>query len=159
MTLFEVRLVGLPLAIHAETQQHQDDLRREFTLIAESSDSDSVPPRLLKLTRQLRERFQEFSEGPAKKIEEALGRGEESIDLVYRVPPEVGPAAAELAKLLAEADAYCLSGQDLLTLAAPRRVVAYREWFLGEIIRQIDGGQPISWPRYVSGSSGASSLA
>ncbi len=158
-TLFEVHLVGVPVAIHAEAQEHQDNLRREFAFIAESSDPESTPPRLLRLTQRLRDRFEEFSEGPARRMEEALERGEESIDLVYRVPAEVGPAAAELARLLAEADAYCLTGNGLLTLAAPGRVVAYREWFLGELIRQTDGEEPIPWPEYVSGRPGAPTQA
>lgn len=158
-TLFDVHLVGVPVAIHAEAEEHQDSLRREFAFIAESSDPESTPPRLLRLTERLRDRFQEFSEGPARRIEEALERGEESIDLVYRVPAEVGPAAAELAKLLAEADAYCLTGNGLLTLAAPGRVVAYREWFLGELIRQTSGEKPVPWPEYSSGLPGVSSQA
>lgn len=158
-TLFDVHLVGLPVAIHAEAQEHQDSLRREFAFIAESSDPESTPPRLLRLTQRLQDRFREFSEGPSRRIDEALERGEESIDLVYRVPAEVGPAAAELARLLAEADAYCLTGESLLTLAAPGRVVAYREWFLGELIRQTDGEKPVPWPEYLSGRPGASSRA
>lgn len=157
--LFDVHLLGVPVAIHVEAQEHQDSLRREFAFIAESSDPESTPPRLLRLTQRLRDRFREFFEGPSRQIEEALERGEESIDLVYRVPAEVGPAAAELTKLLAEADAYCLTGEGMLTLAAPGRVVAYREWFLGEFIRQTDGGEPVSWPEYLSRRAGASSQA
>lgn len=157
--LYEVHLVGLPVAIHAEAQEHQDSLRREFAFIAESSDPETTPPRLLRLTQSLRDRFREFSEGPSRRIEEALERGEDSIDVVYRVPAEIGPAAAEMARLLEEADAYCLSGEGLLTLAASDRVVAYREWFLGELIRQTNGGKPVPWPEYLSGRSAAPSQA
>lgn len=155
VNMVDVHLVGLSPAVHTELREHQDDLRREFALIAETSDPQSVPPRLLKLTQDLRERFEEFAEEPAKKIDEAAARGEESVDVVFRVPREAGPAASELAELLAEADLYCLRGEGLLTLAAPGRAAAYREWFLGEFTRQVAGERPVSWPQYLSRISGA----
>lgn len=154
VNMVDVHLLQLSPAVHRELREHQDDLRREFALIAETSDPQSVPPRLLRLTQDLRERFEEFAEEPAKKIEDAAARGEELVDIVYRVPREVGPAASELAELLAEADLYCLRGEGLLTLAAPGRVATYREWFLGEFTRQAAGEKPVSWPEYLSGVSG-----
>ena len=56
-----------------------------------------------------------------------------------RRPP--GPPPVELPRTLAEADEFCRRGE-LLTLATPPEYVAFREWFLGEIVRQLDGQPP-----------------
>ena len=145
--LVEVRLIGLPLRIQRVASEHTDGLMREFALLAEQVDADpeGVPRRLIRLSRALRERFETFSAAPQAQLQKALERGDEAIDLTYRVPQEVSPAANELAQLLAEADAYCAAGKDLLTLVAPGKVVAYRNWFLGEFIRQVAGEPPTPW--------------
>jgi hypothetical protein len=46
--------------------------------------------------------------------------------------------------MLEEADEYCRSDQ-LLTLATPPTLVAFRRWYLGEFIAQIDGRPPQPW--------------
>jgi anti-anti-sigma factor len=50
-----------------------------------------------------------------------------------------------LRELLDEADEYCRAGEHLVTLAAPPLERAYREWFIGEFIRQAAGGSPQPW--------------
>ncbi|MEX2552918.1 MAG: hypothetical protein WD627_07975 [Actinomycetota bacterium] len=145
--LVEVRLIGIPLSIHRLASEHQDGLNREFAFLARQADADptGIPARLLTLSRELRENFQSFSSGPAAALEEALKRGEEQMDLLFLVPPAFAGAARLLAGLLEEADAYCLTGKDLLTLVAPGHVVTYRNWFLDEFVRQINGEQPRPW--------------
>jgi hypothetical protein len=145
--LVEVRLIGIPLAIHRMALEHQDGLNREFALLSMQvgADPEGVPVRLVSLSRQLTERFNAFSAGPRAELQAAMDRGEERVDLTYRVPREAGPAAQQLGNLLAEADGYCLAGKDLLTLVAPGKVVAYRNWFVDEFVRQTRGEKPRAW--------------
>ena len=76
--------------------------------------------------------------------DEALARGEIAMDLHYRVPSTVGPALRELARLMAEADEFCVS-EDLLTLPSTPLDRRFRQWFCDEFIRQAAGGAPTPW--------------
>ena len=142
--LVEVRLIGIPLSIHRIATEYQDGLDREFALLSMQAGADpqGVPTRLVSLSRQLRERFKAFSEGPRAQLEAALERGDEEMDLAYLVPPDAAPAIRQLGDLLAEADAYCMAGKELLTLVAPGNVVRYRAWIIEEFERQIAGQPP-----------------
>jgi hypothetical protein len=142
--LVEVRIVGLPLEVYREAAEHQDGLLREFALLAES-DRDRAPARLLALGDEIRSRFSGFTAAPESTLAAALERGDASVDLVYRLPAEVGDASRRLGELLDEADEYCRQEQ-LLTLATPPRALAFRRWFLEEFVRQSGGGAPTPWP-------------
>lgn len=144
--LVEVRLVGIPLSIHAEAAEHRDDLMREFLMITAGSQTSEVPARLLELIRTLRERFGAFSEGPMQELEEAFDRGQSTVDLVFQVPVAAAHGARELARLWEEADSFCRMGRTLLTLTTPPHLLEYRRWFLGEFIAQIErGSSPKPW--------------
>ena len=142
--LVSVHILGMPLDIMQRSAEHSDELLREFALIREEG-SDHVPARLLALIEELRSRFGSFSEGPRQAMQDALARGEETIDLHYEVPAAVAEAARQLGALLDEADEFCRAG-DLLTLATPPDGVAFRHWYLDEFGRQIDGQPPRPWP-------------
>ena len=133
----------MPLAVMQRSSEHSDELLREFALIREEG-SDHVPARLLALVEELRARFGSFSEGALQAMQDAVERGDETIDLHYEVPPAVGAAARQLGDLLEEADEFCRAG-DLLTLATHPEGVAFRRWYLGEFQRQIDGQPPRPW--------------
>ena len=148
--LVEVRITQMPLDVYRTTSEHNDELLREFALIRERDPAEprSVPGRLLALIAELEAQFSGFSVEQARQLEDALERGESTIDLVYRVPPQVRQAFIELSTMLDEADEFCREGRELLTLASPPVAVAFRRWFLEEFVRQIDGGQPRSWAEY-----------
>ena len=141
--LVRVSILGMPLAVMQRSSEHSDELLREFALIREEG-SDHVPARLLALVEELRARFGSFSEGALQAMQDAVERGDETIDLLYEVPPAVGDAARQLGDLLDEADEFCRAG-DLLTLATPPEGVAFRRWYLDEFQRQIDGQPPRPW--------------
>ena len=144
--LVEIHVVGMPLDAYREASEHADELMREFALIRErDADSRAVPRRLLALVDALTHRFSGFTVAQEATLREAVERGEATIDLVYRVPPDVKQAAMELGAMLDEADAFCREGHDLLTLATPPRAVAFRNWFLDQFVRQIDGEAPTLW--------------
>ena len=146
--LVEVHLLGLPIEIHRAASEHSDELQREFALLqVQQSDqaTPDVPARLLALIDDLGERFAGFTESTQADLEDAMDRGEASVDLVFRVPPAAKEAAQALGGLLEEADDFCRDG-GLMTLATPATAVAYRRWYLEEFTRQIDGLAPSPWP-------------
>lgn len=141
-----VRILGMPLKVAEESRTHHDGLLREFALIRfGGGGTEDLPARLVALAGDLTDRFSSFTEATDAEWARAEARGDVVVDLVYRVPPEAGPAAAEIAALLDEADEYCRSGA-LLTLITPEPAAAFRRWFLGEFARQIAGGEPQRWP-------------
>ncbi len=150
--LVTVRLVELPLDVYQRSSEHSDELLREFALIR-GDDNEHVPARLLAVIEDLRARFAGFTDGQTTAIQEALGRGDTHIDLVYEVPAEASEAAVRLGALLDEADDFCRSG-DLLTLATRSEGVAFRRWFLEEFVRQVDGHAPRSWSVFLKEGAG-----
>jgi hypothetical protein len=145
--LVEVRLLRLPIEVHRAAAEHSDELQREFALLqVQQSDRETpdVPARLLALIDDLGERFAGFTESTQADLEDAMDRGEASVDLVFRVPPAAKEAAEVLGALLDEADDFCRDG-GLMTLATPAEALAYRRWYLDEFTRQIDGLAPSPW--------------
>lgn len=149
--LIEVHLLALPVRLAARSQQHFEELMREFVLIAAGREGGQteheVPARLMTLVDTLVQQFGAAA-GPAEqRLADAIDRGEEVIDdHVLEVPAEAGPAAQVLGDLIDEADEYCRRGQHLLTLATPADCVAYRTWYLGQIVTQVGGAAPLAWP-------------
>jgi len=157
--LIQVHLLDLPVPLAARSQQHFEELMREFILIAtghrEGRSEHEVPERLMTLVETLVQQFGAVA-GPAEeRLADAIDRGDHVIDdHVLEMPAEAGPAAEALGDLIDEADEYCRRGRHLLTLATPADCVVYRNWYLGQIITQIQGAAPIPW----TDSSGAHSF-
>jgi anti-sigma B factor antagonist len=148
--LVEVRLVGLPVAIHEEADLHMQALNREFELIRRrAQDTSILPHRLLALIDELDGDFGGFGNEPSQNLAAAVERGDKSIDLTYRLPAPAGEAARRLGQLLDEADSYCSAGEHLLTLVTPPECLRYRHWFLREFERQAQGLEPIPWAAFV----------
>jgi hypothetical protein len=91
--LVEIRLTGIPLALHARTAQHSDEVMREFAHLLDGAGATHAPARLITLDRILQERFNGFTEAQSAELDEAVARGEDSFDVTFQVPDEVGPAA------------------------------------------------------------------
>jgi hypothetical protein len=150
--LVEIRILGLPVAVAVEAQEHFAELSREFLHLANADEEvrRDVPGRLLALSEQLRARFAGFTEANAQLLDDAAVDQLDSIDLTYRLPAEVGPAAEQLGELLDLADRYCESGEYLLTLTTPPRALAYRTWYLQQFIGQCAGERPESYADWES---------
>ena len=148
MGLVEVRLIGIPLALHARTAQHSDEVRREFAHLADDPGSSHAPARLIALDRTVQDRFSGFTEVTSAELDAAIERGDDTFDATFLVPEEVGSAARELDALWDEVDRYCEEGQYLLSLGSDEETVAYRRWVLGEFERQAAGAPPESWQEF-----------
>lgn len=149
--LVTVQLLQFPLELYRQASEHHDELQREFALLqhASSEDETSVPRRLRLLIEELNDRFGAFSAAPRSALATALDRGDKSIDVEYRVPPEVRDAVVALGALLDEADDFCRRGTHLLTLATPPAALALRRWYLDQFVVQIDGAEPTPWDQWV----------
>jgi len=147
--LVEVRILSFPMDLYERAREHNEGLMREFTLIRLSEpDSLAVPHRLVQLAEELTQRFAAFTAVPESQLVEAEARGDEQIDLVYRVPPDAAEAVTRFGALMDEADEYCRSGQHLLTLVTPPDLLGLRQWFFEEFVGQALGKDATSWPEW-----------
>jgi hypothetical protein len=147
--LVQVDLLQLPLDVWQRTQEHVDGLLREFALIVSDAEARAATPgRLLSLVQELSAGYGHFSASQRVEMEAALERGQDFIDLTYRLPPGAAPAAQALGDMLDEADDYCRRGDHLLTLATPPEELRFRHWFIDEFVAQIAGAPPTPWPAY-----------
>jgi hypothetical protein len=151
--LVEIRLIGVPLAIHQRAGEHSAEVMREFAHVTEGPGAAHAPARLILVDRGLQEQYHRFSGGTDDQLEAAVARGDAETDLVYTVPKEAGPAAAAFGRLWQEVDAYCAEGKYLLVLQSPPDVSAYRRWVLGEFVRQTAGEPPLSWTDWLRESA------
>ena len=145
-SLVEVRILGLPVATYQRACQHDDELLRELTLALSGQPAPGCgpPAGLSALVEELEDRFEPYSGAPQAQVEVAAARGDSTVDVTVAVSPDARARAVRVAASLAAADDYCRHG-DLLTLAAPPAVVELREWYLRQIVDQLDGRAPIPW--------------
>ena len=148
--LHEVHLLDVPVDVWVRATSHQDALQREFDIIRSDLGPDALPNRLMNLVDQLDGRFRSYGDPGYDQLRAAAERGEQHVDVTFTVPTDASIGAAQLGAMLREVDEFCLNGHELLTLATPRPLVIFREWFLGEFTRQIDRGlEPIGWRDYL----------
>jgi len=147
--LIQVRILQLPVAMHAEAQEHSEALRREFRLIADQArhhPDQSVPHRFVELMEALGAQYGGLNPESEDALDQAITAGAPSVDLTMRLPPAAAQACRDLGAILDDADAYCREGRLLLTLATPAPLVGYRRWYLDEFVRQLGGEPPRPWP-------------
>jgi hypothetical protein len=149
-SLVTVHLLALPVPLASRSQQHFEELMREFVLIAAGHQhghvDHAVPARLKNLVETLVQQFGAVAGDAEERLADAIDRGDQVIDdHVLTVPATAGPAAQALGDLVDEADEYCRRGQHLLTLSTPADCVAYRRWYLGQLITQLQGAAPVAW--------------
>lgn len=154
--LHDVRLLRFPLLLWQQTQEHVDELLREFALIAggESEHPESVPHRLMELIADLTAAYGGIGAATERERDEALTRGDAEVNLVYHVPVAVTGAVRQLGDMLDEADEYCRQGAHLLTLQTPADQLLFRRWFLSEFLTQLAGAEPVAWPEYEAAHTG-----
>jgi hypothetical protein len=142
----EVRLLGTPVAAYQRACQHDDELLREMTLALSGQPAPGCAPPagLRELIEELEHRFELYSDASQAQVEAAVANGVSTVDITVSISPDARARALGVAASLAAADEYCHRG-DLLTLAAPPAVVELREWYLRQIVDQLDGRAPTPW--------------
>jgi PAS domain S-box-containing protein len=129
-----IRLVGAPVRLFPAVQQHVDAMLREYALVAlQLQPTGAAPPHLLVDMRAV----------PAQ-IRAAIQVGSPTVDLVVSSPAAVRDSVIEARDALEVAD-HLAAEAKLLNPPALAEVRACREWFLGEVIAQLDGREPTAW--------------
>jgi hypothetical protein len=157
-TTVDVHLIGFPLDVSADSNEHHEGLLREFALLGLCEEEDGVPRRLQALIDELQDRWSAFAEAAENRRGQAIDAGAATVDLTYRVPRAIREDVLRLWAMLDEADHYCKAGA-LLTLEAPARVRRFRQWFLGEFVRQIGGEPPVAWTAVETKTDAPSTLS
>jgi hypothetical protein len=144
--MHDVALLNIPVRLYAAARERHDELMREFALLALGGPSGraDVPARLLELIDILGVRYGAAAARPDEKLDAALERGDDTLDLHYTVPSHVVVAADALERLMTEADEFCQSEQ-LLTLARDPVQKDLAHWYLEEFRRQVNGEPPRPW--------------
>ena len=140
-----VRIIGMPLTVYLEAQEHNDAVIREFALLAVSHESESVPSRLIALAAEVGRYFAPATEKLREQVEQAVARHDENVDLVMDVPRAAWSTLGRLSDLLDEADNYCEQG-GLLTLASSPMTRHFRTWYTAQVRSQLQGSAPEPWP-------------
>lgn len=145
--LREVRVLNFPLDVYQRSTEAFEGLRREFALVAiRTPEAQDVPARLLELVDVLVDQYEGMNVEANELRDAAIERGEQVIEeLVYRMPPAAAGACIALNEMLDEADEFCADGDLLLSLASPPEAVAFRRWYLGEVVAQLNGQPPLPW--------------
>lgn len=128
-----IRLVGAPVRLFPAAQQHTDALIREFALVALQLNPSGAAPHLLLDTRAV-----------AAQLQAAVNVGSPTADLIVSAPASVRDSVIEARDALEVADRLASDGK-LLNPPALAEVRACREWFLSEVLAQLDGRPPTPW--------------
>ncbi len=141
-----VQLLGVPVRVLAAAREHHDNVMREFRLLALSGglDAGSAPARLVELTRVLGVQYGASQARPDAVVDDALDRGDDTVDLAYDVPAQVAAQAQVLDALMAEADEYC-STEQLLTVQRSPTIAEFGAWYLQQFVHQCAGGAATPW--------------
>ncbi len=156
--LHPVRMLRLPVQVWAASQEHHDELLREFALMTagredREDEAPPVPVRLLRLVEQLTASFAGSSDEQEARLFAAAARGDDVMDVLeFALPEAAGPACVQLEQLLDEADEYCRAGHHLLTLATPDEIRLFRTWYLAQVREQLAGAPPEPWPEFLARS-------
>ncbi len=148
--LVDVHLLELPVDVWARTQEHTDELLREFALMSSDPETTAdVPVQLTRLIEVLTATYSGVGNEQESQLHAAAEAGQAQIDdLAFTVPVAAAQACVVLGDTLDAADAFCHSGQHLLTLATPNELQRFRRWYLTQFVDQIRGADPVPWPAY-----------
>lgn len=149
-----VLILGIPLEVYLEAEQHNDAVMRELTLLLHSSATQGssaghgeleVPARLVEIASEVRAMFGAASTSMRAQVERALEQGRATMDLTVRVPLAAWEALQRLASQLDELDRFCEAGE-LLTLGSSPRLRRFRRWYTAQVGDQLRGLPATSWP-------------
>lgn len=143
-----VTLVGVPVDLYFEASRHMAEIVREFALISfgdRSGVNGRVPAQLLGLVDQLGKRYSNNTDAIRTQIEAGAEVGRSTVDVELPADEQAATITEILTDLLDAADEFCRSG-DLLTLAAPPEIVAWRHWWRDQVVAQVrDDAEPQAW--------------
>ncbi len=122
-----VLLVGVPLDLFRRAQRHSDDVLRELALMRPDAE-EMVALAALRTDASVQ-------------AYDAEQRGDKELTLRLELPPDAAEAAEQWASLMTQLAELCRAG---VMLSAPPDddVVAFQQWYVGEVVRQVRSGLP-----------------
>jgi hypothetical protein len=152
--MFDIALRGLPVDVYRRASEHSAELGRELQLLTGVPDRGaSLPHQLRRLIYELASRYGPMNPTAERRLQEAVARGDEVVDVHYRVPARTAEDVIALDAVLREVDEHCRAGRWLLTMATPPEAERFREWVFGEICDQIAGQPPRRWADWLADRS------
>ena len=139
----QVTLLGVPARLFGELRRYHFEVRRELRLLAMTA-GDDYP-----LATQITDIFvqadrERRSSAGISRLDQAIARGDDSIDLEYHVPLTTPATMARIRDLLAEVY-QAFSSDHLLALRPPEVLVDLQGWYFTEFERQGNGEKPMRW--------------
>jgi hypothetical protein len=139
----EVQLRDVPVAAYVAFIRHYRELRREVGLLALAHQQDYP------LAKNLSDLFGSLDHPlraglGADQIEAAHAAGESTATLTVVLAKSPARGLDQFIELLDLADAFCRE-ERLLSLARTPEQRSFQNWFLGEFVRQSNGGEPLPW--------------
>jgi Histidine kinase-like ATPase domain len=143
-SLVEVVVPDLPVQQLVAAKVHMEDLLREVQLVLLGNDQRplGIPQwsTLVEIARRLDAAAAEFAEGRRQvrlHALEAAARGEETVTLRLRLPPDAADAAARYSQAVQQAEELATAGQLLVTAEHITQHAAIRRRYLDAIIEQL----------------------
>lgn len=144
--LVQVRLLGVPPFVVHHYRKRWLELVREMQLVAlgERSPQQEMAQRLCAAAHAVHSGLYLIEQSqpgctPAASDDGAV------VDTVFEVPRSMREAFVEIRRLARELERHW-AGTRLLFVHPGEQAVQLREWWLGELIAQIDGHEPTPWP-------------
>jgi hypothetical protein len=139
----QITLLGVPAKLFGELRRYHFEVRRELRLLAMTAPHDYP------LATQITDIFvqadrERRSSAGISRLDQAIARGEVSIDLTYQVPLSTPATMARIRDLLSEVY-QAFSSDHLLALRPPEVLVDLQVWYFTEFERQGDGRNPTRW--------------
>lgn len=139
----DVLLLDLPVTLWHDARLAAEALLGALRSRA-ADEAEAAPARLVAAAARLGGTFAEVSAPSELELRAAAARRVKQLDVAYGVPCGSRDDVAAYAEAYDAAEAYCRD-HGLAELVAPPEVAAFRRWFLGQLVTQLDGGFPTPW--------------
>lgn len=141
----KVRLVGVPVAILAESIQQLSDLQREVQVMAMARNPPPELDYILQTGGPWITDVDLWTDSDRRAAEHAAAVGAETVDFDVVVSDDIAAKIDGVSAWLRRVGTSIMRRQ-LLTLPASDAVKAYRRWYGEEIMRQLAGRKPRPCP-------------
>lgn len=138
-TRYTISLGEVPTDLLIRAKSHIDNLVREFTLAsagALAGTTETVPVNLAELISTVVHNFADARDAVKRQAVEAHNHGRDHTHLELQLSAEAAEAGEAYLGALDEIDQYCRA-QRLLTLETPPEHRLFRQWYVGELVRQV----------------------
>lgn len=154
----QLQLLNFPVDRFQRANQHAAAVQRELDVLrVQEAQTGRVPRRSDEIIADLDTRFTGYR-ATMDILDGLVEQGVDHADVEIPVlgePEERAVAIQALADLLDEVDAYCETGDQLLTVVTPPDLREFRTWLFAEVIGQLRGAAPSPWKADPAPSEGA----